>query len=497
MRRAWRFVLGVAAALGALAGPAAAPAGALPPIKHVFVIVLENKAFSETFSNTSGAPYLSQTLVAQGGFVPNYWGIAHESLPNYLAMLSGQAANPQTQADAQFYTDFMPGTPAADGQVMGQGAVYPAQVKTLADQLRAQGLTWKGYMEDMGNSATEPKTCRHPTIGSQDHTQSARAGDQYAARHNPFVYFHSIIDDQALCDANDVPLDRLPGDLASASQTPNFAFITPNLCNDGHDKNCVDGRPGGLVAADAFLRTWVPRITGSPAYQRDGLLLVLFDEAPAPPDSGTADASACPAPCQSPAGPNTVNPGGPIPGAGGGLVGAVALSPYIRPGTIDATPYNHYSFLRSVEDLFGLGHVGYAGLDGQTAFGSNLYTGTPGTAVGPTSCSAGSLPVARRGRLPRGSVIRTAVVRHPPRRSALLDLRFTRAAGLSLLVRSRPVRRPRARRSAVALTGAVRRVGPRRVVGCRFYRLRLPYRHGTLTVAATVGRGSERRTIRF
>ncbi|MDQ6915533.1 MAG: alkaline phosphatase family protein, partial [Actinomycetota bacterium] len=388
MRQAWRWLLGVAAALGALAGPAAAPAVALPPIKHVFVIVLENKAYSESFSNTSPAPYLSRTLVDQGAFIPNYYGIAHESLPNYVAMVSGQAANAETQADAQFYTEFAPGTPAPDGQVTGQGAVYPATVKTIADQLRAGGLTWKGYMEDMGNSATEPKTCRHPAIGAQDKTQTARVGDQYAARHNPFVYFHSIIDDQAGCDANDVPLDRLPGDLASAAQTPNFAFITPNLCNDGHDKSCVDGRPGGLVAADAFLRTWVPQILGSPAFKQDGLLLVLFDEAPAPPDSGPADARACPSPCQSPPGPNTINPGGPIVGAGGGLVGGVALSPYIRPGTIDATPYNHYSFLRSVEDLFGLGHLGYAGLAGQTAFGSGLYTGTPGTPVGPTPCAA-------------------------------------------------------------------------------------------------------------
>jgi hypothetical protein len=476
-----------------LAAALAAPANAaLPPIKHVFVIVLENKAFSESFSNTSPATYLAQELPAQGAFIPNYWGTAHESLPNYIALISGQAANPQTQADAQFYTDFQPGTPTADGQVIGQGAVYPAHVKTLADQLRAAGLSWKGYMEDMANSTTgEPKTCRHPPIGGQDHTQSAKPGDQYAARHNPFVYFHSVIDDQAWCDANDVPLERLPGDLSSVATTPNFAFITPNLCNDGHDKTCVDGKPGGLVAADAFLRTWVPRILGSPAYKRDGLLVVLFDEAPAPPDSGPSDASACPAPCQSPQGPNTINPGGPIPGAGGGRVGAVAVSPYIRPGTVTATPHNHYSFLRSVEDLFGLAHLGYAGLAGQTAFGSDLYTGagTPGTPVGPTSCSAGSLPVARRGRLPRGSVISSLRLRRRVRANPQANLSFTRPAGLSLVARKSVRRRARTRPQ--------RRVGPRAVVGCRGYRVTLPYRHGTLTVSASVGGASERRTLRF
>src|SRR5919201_111237 len=93
-------------------------------------------------------------------------------------------------------------------------------------------------MEDMGNSPTDDKTCRHPDLNSQDHTQDAKVGDQYAARHNPFVYFHSIID-------------------------------TP-------------------VSADAFLREWVPRILASPAYRANGLLIVTFDEA----ETGD-DATAC------------------------------------------------------------------------------------------------------------------------------------------------------------------------------------------------------------
>jgi hypothetical protein len=483
-----RLVAALTAACALLAA-GSAPAGAQPPpIQHVFVIVLENKAFSETFGKDSPAPYLSQTLVGQGAFVRQYYGIGHESLDNYIAMISGQAPNGVTQADSPAYVDFFPGTPSSDGQFVGQGSVYPAAVKTIADQLAARGLRWRGYMEDMGNSPSEPKTCRHPAVGSPDSTTNARNGDQYAMRHNPFVYFHSIIDDQAACDANDVPLDRLPGDLADPASTPNLAFITPNLCNDGHDKTCVDGRPGGLAAADAFLREWVPRITGSPAFTQDGLLLVLFDEAPAPPDSGPADARACPAPCQSPMGPNTVNPGGPMMGPGGGLVGAVALSPYIRPGTVTDRPYNHYSLLRSIEDLFGLGHLGYAGLQGQTAFADDLYTGRPGTLAAPTRCSPGALPAARRGRLPRGSVIRSARLRRRGRRHPQLLLTFTRDARLAVRGRPRPFLRRRY---------PTRRVGPHRVAGCRTYRVTLPYLHGTASVVATVGRASERRTIRF
>jgi hypothetical protein len=354
------------ALLGVSVLPAPGTAAAAPPIKHVFVIVLENKGFDETFGAGSKAPYLSTQLTQQGQLLSQYYGIAHQSLPNYVAMVSGQAANPQTQADCQFYTDFQPGAQGFDGQAVGQGCVYPGWVRTVADQLAAKGLTWKGYMEDMGNSPSAPATCRHPALGTQDTTQSARVGDQYAARHNPFVYFHSLLDSGA-CNVNDVPLDRLPTDLASASTTPSYVFITPNLCNDGHDSPCVDGSPGGLVSADAFLKQWVPRIETSPAFAEGGLIVITFDEA------GSNDSSAC---CNEQPGPNTANPGGLTPGPGGGRTGAVLISPFIKPASQNATPYNHYALLRSVEDIFGLQYLGYAGQAGLQGFGPDVYNQT-------------------------------------------------------------------------------------------------------------------------
>src|SRR5262249_30016980 len=144
---------------------------------------------------------------------------------------------------------------------------------------------WRAYMGDMGNDPNrEAAACGHPALNTLDHTQSAEApsaavplGDQYATRHNPFVYFHSIIDSPD-CQKNVVNLNLLTQDLASAATTPNFVFITPNLCDDGHDGPCVNGQPGGLVSADQFLRKWVPIIIGSPAYRRDGLLIINFDE---------------------------------------------------------------------------------------------------------------------------------------------------------------------------------------------------------------------------
>jgi hypothetical protein len=367
------FLLAVLAAL-ALAAPAEArlPTGGPPPVRHVFVVMLENENADSTFSADSPAPYLSQTLPSQGAFVPEYFGVTHLSLGNYVAFVSGQGANPQTQADCQFFTEFVGAAIGPDGQALGDGCVYPSAVKTVADQLTAAGLSWKGYMEDMGNDTTrEAALCGHPQINTHDNTQQAAADDQYATRHNPFVYFHSILDDPVSCEQHDVPLSRLPADLSRARSTANLTFITPNLCHDGHDTPCANGEPGGLVSADAWLREWVPRITGSAAFKRDGLLLVTFDEAES--EGATADASAC---CNEAQFPNTPNNGGPVPGPGGGRVGAVALSPFIAPGTVTSHPYNHFSTLRTIEGLFGLPFLGYAGSPDPGSFGADVFTGS-------------------------------------------------------------------------------------------------------------------------
>src|SRR5689334_12387039 len=174
----------VAASL-VLAAPASA---ALPPIRHVFIIVLENKNQDQTFAANSPAPYLAHTLPSMGELVPNHYGIGHESLANYVAMVSGPPPNGVTQADSPAFVNMMPGAVGSDGVAVGQGSVYPTGVKTIADQLTSAGLTWRGYMEDMGNSfPSKPATCRHPAIGAPDSDQSAKATDQYATRHNPFV----------------------------------------------------------------------------------------------------------------------------------------------------------------------------------------------------------------------------------------------------------------------------------------------------------------------
>jgi hypothetical protein len=435
---------------------AAVPDGA---IRNVIVIDLENENFGNTFGPGSPAVYLNTVLLPQGELVPNYFATSHVSLGNYLSQVSGQAPTASTNNDCinlaslanpplvGGFTTVVPGTDADPasfpGQVVGNGCVYPPPTssshgaQTIGDQLDAladpgQGnphrLRWRGYAEDMGNDPvrdygtpdpTGGTTCAHAPIGGVDHSNSAAPNDQYATRHNPFVYFHSVIDDQARCDAHVVPLGKVAvgtngaadvfsghlfEDLHNPSTTPSFMFVTPNLCNDGHDAHCAGpntegGQAGGLVGADLWLKHWMPMIFDSPVYKSGKLLVVItFDE------SGLTDARACPAAnqadCGSPTGPNVSNPGfSPLLGIiglqkpptttfvypGGGQVGAVLFNKrFIQAGTVNTTGvYNHYSALRSYEDILGItsggddgfGHLGFAGRAGLKPFGPDVFNG--------------------------------------------------------------------------------------------------------------------------
>jgi phospholipase C len=368
-----RALLGVAVLL-VIAGcgvvsTAVAAAAAVPPVRHVFLIVLENQSYSVTFGANSQAPYLAQTLPKQGLMLPNYYGIGHSSLDNYIAMISGQAPNEATQGDCVKFGEFQPSAAALDahGQALGVGCVYPPMVKTLPDELEHAGFSWKGYMEDMGKDASrERATCAHSALNGTETLLQATVKDQYAVKHNPFVYFHTLIDDQPRCDAHVVNLKQLTKDFASESTTPNYAFITPNLCNDGHDAPCIDHQPGGLVSADAFLQKWVPIITASAAFKKDGLLIITFDESDG---QGPDGASAC---CGEQGLAGASNPPG-MQGPGGGRIGAVLISPFIKPGTTSHTAYNHYSLLRSVSGFFSVDPLGYAAEKGLRPFGADVF----------------------------------------------------------------------------------------------------------------------------
>ncbi|MHB8293962.1 MAG: alkaline phosphatase family protein [Acidimicrobiales bacterium] len=303
-------------------GPTSQPAAFRPPpVRHVFVIMLENQGYAPAFGNPSADPYLSRTLPFEGALLPNSYATGHVSNDNYISFISGQAPNAANQSDCQVYGSFAgPGLVVPPGQLVGQGCVFPPQLATIANQLSARGLSWKGYMQDMGNVASrEAAVCGHPPLDSVDNTQNAVPGDGYVTRHDPFVYFSSITSNQAYCGAHVVPLGTgagampagtppgttgLAADLRSVATTPNFSFIVPNVCYDGHDypcKNQPTPGPSALADIDAFLSSWVPRIMASPAFRDNGLLEIVFDESNGP-QSGS---SAC---CHESPGPNSHMP---------------------------------------------------------------------------------------------------------------------------------------------------------------------------------------------
>jgi phospholipase C len=119
---------------------------------------------------------------------------------------------------------------------------------------------------------------------------------------------------------------------------PQFSFITPDTCHDGHDDPCSDGQPGGLVSADRWMRPNVEKLLRY-LWSHNGLLLITFDE------NGVTGGP--------PFGCCSGGPGGVAPGFGG-QVGLLALSPRLRGGAEVHTAYDHMSLLRTIEDSFGI-----------------------------------------------------------------------------------------------------------------------------------------------
>jgi phosphatidylinositol-3-phosphatase len=358
----------------------------LPPIKHVFLIVLSEGSLGQALAAGSQAPYLAGTLRKQGELLQSYYAVSTGELANEIALLSGQGPTAQTAANCPTYADLAPATKAPDGQVLGSGCVYPSTTLTIADELTAQGQTWRAYIEGLGGPG-QPVSCEHPAIGAQDSSQASPA-DPYLTWRNPFVYFHSLTD-TAACAKNDVGLGSLASDLKSASDTPALAYIAPGPCDDGSPQPCAPGQPAGLAPADVFLRNVVTQIEGSPAYKQGGLIAITFDQAP---QSGPqADSRGCcinspypnlPAAPAGAAAQQSVGSSGTTGSSGaqgtapsgGGEVGLLLISRYVKPGSESLSDeYDHFSLLGSIAALFGLQPLGYATTPGLLTFDKSVY----------------------------------------------------------------------------------------------------------------------------
>jgi hypothetical protein len=209
-------------------------------VKHVWLIILENKGYDATFTGLNRNDYLWKTLPKQGVLLKNYYGTGHFSMDNYISMVSGQGAEQDTQNDCSGPASNMGSdTGISDtgkngivtdrgvdyGQVISQngpnvgessttgtnGCVYPLDTPTLFNQLNGAGVTWKGYAQDLGavadrerldycgypggptnNPDTNPTNLVTPT-GDVTSFTGTQPNDQYVAKHFPFPWFHSLL----------------------------------------------------------------------------------------------------------------------------------------------------------------------------------------------------------------------------------------------------------------------------------------------------------------
>lgn len=255
--------------------PTATPARSvgLPVFSHIYLIVMENKEYGKIIGSPD-APYLN-SLSARYGLATNYTGVAHPSEPNYFASFSGS-----TQGATN------------DG-------VYNLNGENIADQIEAKGKSWQVFAENV------PPNC----FTGQSATGGADGPGTYARKHNPAISFTDISRSPARC-ANIIDFTHF--DPAAA----NYALIIPNLCHDMHDCSVTVG--------DSFLKGLVPKILNSPAWQKDGVLFITWDE-------------------------GTTNLGG------GGRVPLLVISNRVTQGFQSRAVYNHYSLVRTIQDAWGLG----------------------------------------------------------------------------------------------------------------------------------------------
>jgi hypothetical protein len=247
---------------------------AQPQGSRVIVVMLENAEYGEVIGSAS-APYVN-SLARRYGLMTQSYAIRHPSLPNYLALTSGS-----TQGVESDCTD------------------CSVSATNIVDQLERAGITWGAYLEDF------PSPC----------FTGAQSG-AYAKKHNPFAYYADIVGSPKRCR-------RLKGFGALASDVranglPTYTWISPNLCDDGHD--C------GLATADRFLARTVPALLRELGPQ--GFLVLQWDE-------GTSNAGCCGV-------------------AKGGHIATIAAGPQVRGGARSASPIDQYGVLGSIEQALGL-----------------------------------------------------------------------------------------------------------------------------------------------
>jgi hypothetical protein len=243
----------------------------VPPSNHVFLVLEENHSYASVIGNPQ-MPYFN-SLASSYGLATQYYANTHPSIGNYFMLTAGQLITGN---------DRYCGTLRQDN---------------IVRHLLTAGKTWKAYVESL------------PYTG-----YTGCDVYPYAKRHNPLAYFSDVAassEKYNLVPFTQFRIDRINNTL------PEFSFVVPNLLNDAHD--------GSLSVADAWLRRNIAPLISSPTFQKDGILIIVFDE------SFTSDVK-----------------------HGGGHVAAVVVGPKVKRGYRSTVFYQHQSTLKTVTKALGL-----------------------------------------------------------------------------------------------------------------------------------------------
>ena len=303
--------------LAALLSSTAALA-AVPSSNHVFVVVEENHSYESVIGNLS-MPYFN-SLAQKYGLATQYYANSHYSIPNYFWLTAGAYVTMNDNTTAKFDVD------------------------NIVRHLLVAGKTWKEYAESL------------PYAGYTGYNTG-----NYVERHNPFAYFTDVA--YSSQKYNIVPFTQLASDIANHT-LPNYGFITPSLVNDAHN--------GTLATADRWLQTNIAPLIASPEFQRDGILIITFDESV---DSDCRPAASCPRLPEN---------------VGGGRIATLVIGPKVKPGYRSTTFYQHPSALKTMAEALGL--TSFPGA-AQSApdLGEFFSGGTAGGSVTITSPAAGTM----------------------------------------------------------------------------------------------------------
>jgi hypothetical protein len=273
----------------------------IPIFRNVVIVVEENQSYEDVIRPDSRMPFLNE-LASHGALARRYYANTHPSINNYFILTAGRRGTslPYPLADT-FH-----------GLVSGDN---------VASILTSHGKTWKAYAESI------------PQPGSVD--PDPGPDRLYAKRHNPFAYLKSVVEPESGASQrqNIVSFEQFAADF-KANKLPDYAFVIPNVVNDAHDhprsrKGAACGDGDSLATADNWLKANIGPLVKSKSFQKDGLLMIIFDEAC---DRGSKK-------------DNSLNPN--QKGGGGGHIAGVFVGAHIpEGGCVSDTVFNHESILR-------------------------------------------------------------------------------------------------------------------------------------------------------